>query len=257
MIPLCRAIGRGSQVGHPLPAPYKVLDQAKIYFKRSSLVMIAGAPGSFKTGFTLNLVDLMKVPTLYFSNDSDEHVMASRMMARRSGLTTDQTAQRIERHPEGAIAALAEVDHIQWSFDSSPTPDDIDDEVYAYAELYGQFPELIVVDILMKVQYDAGDEHSSLGKIVGYLDNLARETGACVIVVHHTSESVQGEPCPPRSALLQKVAQLPGLILTVAKNGGLFYVAAVKNRFGPDDYTGKTALQFYIAPESCLITEGS
>lgn len=218
--------------------------------------MIAGAPGSFKTGLTLNIVDRMGVPTLYISNDSDEHVMAGRMMSRRTGRGFDECAHEIEMYPERAAEALSEVSHIQWSFNSSPSRQDIEDEVDVYAELYGSYPEVIVVDILLKVQCEGEDEEgSSLKRIVAYLDSLARRTNSCVIVVHHTSESVAGDPCPPRSSLLQKVAQLPPLILTVAKYGGTFFVAAVKNRSGPDDHTGKTALRFSVNADICTIGE--
>ena len=74
------------------------------------------------------------------------------------------------------------------------------------------------------------------------LKYLARATNAAVVVLHHTSEAVQGVPCQPRSAIQGKVAQLPALICTLGTVGTSLGVASVKNRYGRADANGTSVL---------------
>jgi hypothetical protein len=84
----------------------------------------------------------------------------------------------------------------------------------------------------------------------------ARDTGAAVLVLHHTSEQYQGNPCPPRAALHGKVAQVPSLIMTLASpSEGLLACSAVKNRYGPADPSGSTALWLDYDPARMQIKD--
>lgn len=205
---------------------------------------------------TLNLASKWQVPTLYFSNDSDEMTVASRLISRQTeSRTSDEVAQVIDNHRGWASNALESNEHIRWCFDPSPTLEDIETEVDAFEELYGSFPQLIVVDVLMQVNYAEDSEHASQGRVIQYLNSLARRTKAAVIVVHHTTEGVEGTPCQPRSAILNKISQLPAVILTVASHGETFYFAPVKNRDGRDDASGGTVFAMYIDAGRCIIED--
>lgn len=254
MIPLARAVSRGLSTGEPMPVAYNTLEKARIRFRRGGVSMIAGQPGSNKTAFMLNLICRWQVPTLVFSNDSDQFTVASRLLARKLQKDSRDLEEPLRDYPAEAAEALEEFGFIHWSFDSSPTIDDIELEVQAFKELYGEYPKCIVVDILMKVATEEGED-SALSTVMGFLDHLARITKACVLVLHHATEGVQGNPCQPRSAVLYKVNQLPVLILTVARVGDMFYVAPVKNRSGPDDFTGNTSYPFNINLSTCTITD--
>jgi hypothetical protein len=90
---------------------------------------------------------------------------------------------------------------------------------------------VIVVDNLMDV--DAGDE-SYQGQlfIMQELRNIAKRTGACVIVLAHTQSeqgSDYGKP-QPRNKILNKVDQKPQLIFTLGREDDLFRIAVVKDR---------------------------
>lgn len=125
----------------------------------------------------------------------------------------------------------------------------------AARERWGDDPRLIVLDNAVDVTMESQDEWGGLRTLMRELKWWARETEAAVVVCHHTSEGVNGNPCPPRSALHGKVAQTPSLILTVHSQPGLMAVAAVKNRYGPADATGSTPIWLSYEPASMMVKD--
>jgi hypothetical protein len=91
------------------------------------------------------------------------------------------------------------------------------------------------------------------------LKYLARDTNACVLVLHHTKEGAQGFPCQPRSALQGMVSQVPAMVLTVGQmmQGPDAYlcVAPVKNRYGKADFTGNTYVSLSFDPASMYLED--
>ncbi len=152
-------------------------------------------------------------------------------------------------------AILAKGSHIVWSFESSPTLQDIDEEVQAFEELWGCPPVAIFVDNLMDIATDGGEEFASMRAIMKELKYLARATNAAVVVLHHTSEAIQGSPCQPRSAIQGKVAQLPALICTLGVVGTSMGVAPVKNRYGRADAGGGLMTWVAFNPEYMFIDD--
>lgn len=215
--------------------------------------MIAGVPGSYKTQLALALADGWKVPTLYFSNDSDETTVASRLIARRMRVSTERVEERMHREPKWASSQLSDVDHIKWNFNPNPTLPEVEEELQAFNEVFGVPPVLVVVDVLMKMNYAEDSEHSTFSRICDYLAGIARDYSACVLLVHHASEAVPGNPVPPRSAIMQKVSQLPSLILNVAPQpwSGDLAICAVKNRHGKQDPSGKDYFTLKADPSQC------
>lgn len=224
----------------PLPDPLQGLADSRYHvkFSRAQLCMFAGPPGGGKTTAALVMAIRSGVPTLYISADSDEVTMAAK------------TASHITRHPYAAVrqcqtVGLWEEEYgdqvralpIRWMFDSGPSIEDVGNAVKAYVELWGQPPELLVVDNLLNIETAGGDEWSNLRAIMKDLLWLARKTRAAVWVLHHTSEQNDAwiSSAPPRSAIHGKLSQLPEIILTIANNEGHLYVAVVKNRHGEAD----------------------
>jgi len=241
VLSLAKTLQQEGNRGEALPDPFKSFPANGIRFRRGSLCMIAGVPGSYKTQLALALADTWKVPTLYISNDSDETTVASRLIARRMRVSTERVEERMHADPKWASAQLSDIDHIKWNFNPNPTLPEVEEELQAFNEIFGLPPALVVVDVLMRMNYMEDSEHSTALRIVDYLAGVARDYSACVILVHHASEGVPGNPVPPRSAILQKVSQLPSLILNVAPmpwNGDLA-ICAVKNRHGKQDPSGK------------------
>lgn len=198
--------------------------------------MVAGMPAAYKSMFTLNLVHEMKVSCLYISADSDAAVQISRLAA----MVTHDMSRGIREALEGAGAdyyadQLSE-SMVQFSFDSNPDMFDIEDEISAWVELYDEYPEVIVVDNLRNVFSGADNEHGGYKAIQQRLIDISRETGACVITMHHMLEGngrKSTEPAP-RNAIDGKIAQLPDFIFSVARDGDAFYMSVVKDRNNQD-----------------------
>jgi hypothetical protein len=189
--------------------------------------------------------------------DSHESTMAIRALSMATGIPQGEVENRMVANPEWASALLKEhVGHIKWMFDASPTLKDLEDQINVYRELQGDNPSLIVVDNAVDVTHDSGDEFSSLRSLMREVKWWSRDTGAAFLILHHTSEGYEGYPCPPRAALHGKIAQVPSLIVTLSSaQPGLMAAAAVKNRYGPADATGKTAVWMDYAPETMMLKD--
>lgn len=204
--------------------------------------MVTGLPKAGKTNFLMWLAAELALPTLYFSADSSPFTASTRLAAWATGHTVDVVGVGMggpgADYYSQALTGLP----LHWCFDSSPSTEDLVDELDAYVEAYDAFPEIIVVDNLMNVQ--ASEEYAGQLFVMKELHSLARLTGATVFVLHHCSESGIKDTTipPPRSAIQGKVSQLPELIFTVAlePTSRQFRIACVGNRSGPQFPDGKT-----------------
>ena len=102
----------------------------------------------------------------------------------------------------------------------------------------------------MDIAIDGHEEFAGMRAVMKELKYLARDTNACVLVLHHTKEGAPGFPCQPRSALQGMVSQIPAMVLTVGQmmQGSDVYlcIAPVKNRYGKADHTGNTYISLSI-----------
>jgi hypothetical protein len=175
--------------------------------------------------------------------------MAMRLASMISGKNQTDVEALMNSDAGWTKAVLHKSSHVVWSFESSPTLQDIDEEVQAFEELWGCPPVAIFVDNLMDIATDGGEEFASMRAIMKELKYLARATNAAVIILHHTSEAVMGNPCQPRSSLQGKVAQLPALICTLGVVGTSMAVAPVKNRYGRADANANLNCWLSFNPE--------
>jgi hypothetical protein len=234
---LSRSVARGAIGKEPLPAPFPSWHSQGIKFRRASVSMLAGLPGSHKTRIVLNAVVNMKAPTLAFSTDSDMDTVASRLLAINTRTSTSVTEEWLRTEPDKCKRLLAQYDFLRWEFRPDPSLDDIWLSSYAYHEAEGRYPDQIVVDIASDIGHDTGDEWGSLRDLLRQSKVLARETGAHVLLVHHASDSERTKrPCPRRSDIHGKVAAIPELIVTCGMTGsGDLHAACVKNRHAKAD----------------------
>lgn len=198
--------------------------------------MIAGPPGAGKSTLALALAVRAGSPTVYVSADTHAHTMSLRLLAMLANADQAEVEPAMVTHPEWVEQTLRQADHIRWCFDSAPSVRSIEEEIAAHEELYGDTPDLVVIDNLTDVVGGEGDEWSGMRSLMKDFKWLAREHDTAVLVLHHTSEAFQlgSGMCPPMRALQGKVAQTPALVLTVAnEQAGVMYVCPVKNRYGP------------------------
>ena len=258
MLRLNRAWNSTYTKATPLPQVWTDLDSQQIKFRRGQVCMVAAAPNAGKSMFALIYALRAKVPTLFFSADTDTATVMIRVASAMSGHTQVTVEANLDKQSDYYEDDLRGMSHIQWVFDSSPSLDDIELEVKAYVELYGIPPELIVIDNLMNVVAEHENEWAGLRQIMMELHDMARKTEACVLVLHHVSEASEyGDTTKPpaRRSIHGKISQLPSLILTLgySPSEGTLRVAPVKNRFGPMYANADQHVPLFVNYAACRI----
>lgn len=224
--------------------------------------MIAAAPGVGKSAFTLNLAIRSGCRGIYMSADSDETTQAYRAAAI---LTGDKVADIESAYRAGRGAkydqVLATFNRIWFDFDASPDLTHIEEEVLAYAHLYGRWPELLVLDNLANV-YDesTGEGFAALETTMQFLVDLARKTEAAVVVLHHvTGDAESGDQPLKLTSIRGKITKPQSLILGLAYTqtftpaGRVLGAYILKNRAGRADAGGSLYVELSADLERMLI----
>ena len=229
---LTQTLRQAEGVGEPLASIFPAMAKKGWLFRRAQSVMIAAAPNVGKSALALYLAIKLEVPTLFLSADTDPFTTILRSTAVVSGDSMSTIEHAIQVGAGDYYESmLSELEHIRFVFDAGPTLEDVDLEVSAFNEVYGEPPALIVVDNLINIQCDDGDEFRGLRIVSAAMHQLARSTGACVLVLHHvTGQYEDGIDPPPRRALHGKISKYPEMILTLGKQGQYLGIACVKNR---------------------------
>ena len=251
---LLQVVVGGSEAGEELPPFLPLVHEAGIRFRRGQLHVLAGQPGRGKTLAALWYAITSQVECLYFSADSDEGTIVNRALAvhMKETVSTVKKMRAFDEDDPAMVDSLWDLSNrIRIQTNPAPTLDDIYEECYAWIEMFGRCPELIVVDNLSNIQAMHDNEWTGLRDGLRALHTLARDTLSAVLVLHHTSES-QGQPTQPSpmKATMGKVNALPEVILTIAMDGPRYHIAAVKNRDGKADPYADDPVTVYVDPES-------
>lgn len=175
--------------------------------------------------------------------------MAARAAAHVTGHPTRDVEHTISnglfREEYGAILRDLPV---RFEYDTEPSVEDIGNACTAFLEVWGRYPGFVIIDNLMNVAGDSDIEVQVQKKAMRDFHWLGRKLKACVLVLHHTSEQNADHivTAPPRTAIHNKVTQLPSLVLTNANNNGEMFVAVVKHRHGEADPLAKNPLSWLI-----------
>ncbi len=245
--------------GEALPTVFKQLDEMEAKIRRGQVTLMAGAPGSCKSLIATTIALYSKVPTLYFSADSDKATFGTRVMATALDLRMSEAEQLLLAKDEQAFQRLDDLTNHMWvSFDPSPSPRDIDEEIECFAYIYGDYPHLVVVDNLMDVSSGTADERAGHDSIIDFCRQLARRSGAAVLILCHvTGAFTSGDVVIPRDGLMQKIDKRPRLIMTLHKydlNG--IGVSVVKNSNGPWEGDGSLMRVIPWIPEKGWLGRG-
>src|SRR5690606_26072063 len=137
--------------GEPLPTVFKALEEKGTRFLRGPLVLISAGTGTGKSALILTPALQARVPTLYFSVDSDAFTQLTRSIAITSGCKVETAAKALLNNNLGDLEKSLSGIPIRFNYDASPSLDTIETSVEAYEEVYGQYPALIIVDNITNV----------------------------------------------------------------------------------------------------------
>jgi replicative DNA helicase len=247
VLTLVRARHLAGKAGEPLPAAFPALEKAGVHIRRGQLTVIAAGSGTGKSALVATIAVKAEVPTLYFSADSDAFTQYVRLGA----MLTHTPVWAVENDMENGKAVhydtqINSLDYLRWNFDAAPTLDTLDLDIQAFGYAYGCWPQLIVIDNVKNVWTESESEMSRYSEVIDYLHQLARQTGAAVVALHHlTGEYDDGIKAAPMSALMGKISKIPACILTLHKSGDpefgeqMLNVSVVKNRGGRADPSGQ------------------
>jgi predicted ATP-dependent serine protease len=238
-----------------VPVPFASWADAHVSLRRGEVSMIAGPPGAGKSTVALAVALQSGVPTLYASCDSHESTMALRLISMINDIPQSEVEDRMHDTTWASQVIASKGKHIAWMMDSNPSLRDLEDQINLYRVLKGSDPQLVVIDNAVDFTHESGDEFSSLRSLMREIKWWSRDTGAAFLVLHHTSEHYEGNPCPPRASLHGKIAQVPSLIMTIAAHSHYLMLCAVKNRYGPADPSGGKAFYMEYDPSRMLLRD--
>ncbi|GGK13352.1 hypothetical protein GCM10010124_02390 [Pilimelia terevasa] len=219
--------------------------------------MVAGRSGTQKSGFALFWVAQMNLPTLYFSADMSPFTASARL----ASMLTDSTTEQVEAGMVAGGASSARfldalaASRITFSFGAPITWRAVDEELEAYVELWDRYPAVIVFDNLMDFDGAESDYVQQMAVMSG-VSELARATGATVIILHHASDKTweaKSDPWAPpsRDQVKGGLSEKPELSLSVALDPTCmeYRVAVIKQRMGPSDPTARRYAVMWCEPE--------
>lgn len=235
-MPLLSASRKATVLAPPLPVSNTVFASAGLAFRRNQFSLVTAAPGVGKTLFATNLCIRTPVPSLYFSADSDEWTVKQRACSILSGVPLATVEQQLNEEAWEAYYAdhLRATDHIDWCFQSDIDTEFIVYRMQAYAELRGDYPQLIIVDNLGNAVVDQDNEGSELKAACRELQRIARHTKAHVMALHHVKGSKENGDKPIiLGDLLYNIGKIPEMVLGLHRDPATgFTVTVPKNRGG-------------------------
>jgi replicative DNA helicase len=268
MYTLKQSLNIKGSAGDPLPTVFESLDERGTRLLRGQLCLICAGPGTGKSAFVLTYALKSKVPTLYFSADSDAFTQLSRSAAIIAEWTMEKATTKVrEGDLEEISRELGEIP-IRFNYRASPSLGQIEDAIQAYDALYEDFPGLIVVDNITNVRGGTGGEEdddpfSGLESMMDYLHEMARETGACIIGLHHVTGTYNDADKPiPLSGVKGQISRVPEMILTLHRVPAEFgndslNVSTVKNRGGKMDASGQDFVRLDFDGDTMQIRDSS
>ncbi len=187
---------------------------------------------------------------MIFSADSDAFTQMTRSISMLTDIPLSQSTEMVlqESIPDD-IEELMNGVPLRIDYESSPSPDDIEEILEAYWELFGEYPTLIVIDNITNVSGVGSEEDNystGLEGLMDYLHAMARETAACVIGLHHVlGEYNNGDKPIPLNGVKGQIGRVPEMILTLHKRKlddetMILCISKVKIRGGQPDPTGMT-----------------
>lgn len=249
MLTLALAMRASEGEGEPLPGVFPQLEALGAKPRRGQVTLVAAGPGAGKSALVsewiINLFDSTrgeKLVGMYFSADTDRMTLGKRAAAGIIKCTLDEAEQWLKDDTGGIWEALEHAtDHVWACFDPQLTLDDIDEEIKTFATVTGEWPQFVVVDVLMNVHGDTSDgDHTAFAEAMKHFHTRSRETNSAFFVLHHVTGNYENSDEPiPLGGILGKVTKLARLVLTLHRTqDNMLGVSVVKNSSGKADTSG-------------------
>lgn len=260
-----KASHRVGNRGAALPAPFDFYDNdsVEVHFRRGSVSMLAGVPGSFKTALCLNEVvrwSDQDVYTQYFSVDSDEATVVERLAGIITGKTMREVKAWLRNDPHCFDEAIAERlgDKVMFEYQNQDWNSMVH-HVASYEQKFGAYPDVIVIDNLIDLASDIY-AFADMQSIIKNADSLAKRIGAHVRILHHarlvsqdSALDVDPSQPPPAHEIQGKMTQFPTLVMTLGAAGMNVRLAVVKNRFGWQFPDARVSHPFEVQPNMRVV----
>lgn len=252
-----QAVKRRGDTGKKLPRVWDTFGQLGIDYRRGQVSITAAATGGGKSAVALAYAIQSQVPTLYFSADTPAIDQCIRGVQSLTGMSKDEVEAIIDS--PYVAAQLAKFDNIRWCDDTLLTKAIIHDEVMAYHEIYGAYPELIVVDNLINAKPKGDNDWSAIRELVdGMLVPLAANTEAHVMALAHVRSQYSNGNVPiPLNGLENQPSNNVRLTLTLLRDGCHLKVYPVKNTHGVSSPDAKLCCHLFADMSTMIVRSWS
>lgn len=255
---LAQALSRRGSSGTPLPDAFPSLAQRGITVRRGEACLLLGPPSGGKSLLGFNLLSRLNLPSLAFLLDTTPLQGVTKFGCLMTGeeyrAIKDKIMAGDSSYEERLAERMPDV-HTVWD---APSFDDICRQVDAFTQRYGLPPDIVFIDNLGNLTSANDNEGAWLKALALELDGLAKTEQTAIIATHHTSDVTSMEP-QARDKMLFKIAQYPGLILSVNYNSDSmeYKVAAVKDREGISDRSALNPITMWADPSTMTITDNA
>lgn len=123
--------------GDPLPPVFQALEMKGTRFLRGQLALVCAGPGTGKSAFVLTYALKARVPTLYFSADSDAFTQLNRMVSIQTAWSMERSARAVRNSDLTEVAEEFEDIPIRFNYNASPSLDQIEDSMKRTARATG------------------------------------------------------------------------------------------------------------------------
>ena len=203
--------------------------------------MLLAAPGVGKTTVALNWAALSGARTLYCSADTDAELMTEQLASLATGHHRETVAGRMEDNPRWlaryADAIKWKYPHLVMDFEASPNINTVAEKCEALTEVWGETPDLVVIDTASDVNRDTDDPSGWIRQWIAQRE-LSRFFNCTVMTCHHVKvgPAANGKVAPSQGDGLFNADRFSEIVLGLHTSGpSEITLTALKNRGGRKD----------------------
>lgn len=266
MFSLMQSVRAAGQAGEPLPVVWRALGDLGWTPRKGQMALIVAGPGTGKSAFALNYAVKSSVPALYVSADSDAHTQLSRAIAIATGMSYRDAVKLALSKDLSTVEAVMSGLPLRLVYDGSPNLDRLEAVMAAYDEVYGCYPDLVIVDNVSNVRTEgAGEDEGRIGNsaLLDFLHSMARDTESAVFALHHVTGPYNNADKPiPLDGVKGQITDVPEVVLSIHKRPGDDFggqdrigVSVIKNRGGKADASGQTFAELQFRGDMMSISD--